>query len=332
MDSEFSLIARLRRALPSAADPRLLVGIGDDAAVWRDGGYTVATTDTMVEGVHFLRDAVPACDVGWKALAANISDIAAMGATPAFALVTLCLPPDTDDSWPDGLYAGIRACAEAYGVTVAGGDIVSSPTLTITIALAGAPTLDASGEPLLLRRDAARAGDVVAVSGPLGGSAGGLRVLRSRGASSDAARLLVARHMRPRPRVDVGAAAVRAGVRCAIDISDGLLQDLGHICEASGAGADLRLDDVPIDPALSALYPDDARTLAATGGEDYELVVVAQRDAIERVSAALAAPLEVVGVMTSAAEHRVRALDSGGREVRFERGGWDHLSRAWLAT
>ncbi|MHB8377295.1 MAG: thiamine-phosphate kinase [Dehalococcoidia bacterium] len=328
MDSEFALIERLRQRLPQATDARLLAGIGDDAAVWRSDGYTMATTDTLVEGVHFLREAAAPSDAGWKALAVNISDIAAMGGTPTFALVTLCLPPETDAAWLDGLYAGIRACAEAYGVTVAGGDIVSSPTLIITVALAGVPTLGAAGEPLLLRRDGARAGDVVAVTGPLGGAAGGLRVLGEGGAASDAGRTLVARQMRPQPRVDAGQAAARAGVRCAIDISDGLAQDLGHICEASGCGADVRLGDVSVDPALAALYPEDAPTLAATGGEDYELLLAAPREAIERASATLRAPLSVIGVITESAEHRARVLDGAGREVRFEHAGWDHLSRA----
>ena len=122
---EFGLIERLRAALPAAAPGRLVVGIGDDAAVWRTGsGYTVATTDTMVAGVHFLPGAVAWHDVGWKALATNVSDIAAMGGTPTFALVTLCLPSDTAVDDIDALYAGLRECAEAYGVTIAGGDIV----------------------------------------------------------------------------------------------------------------------------------------------------------------------------------------------------------------
>ena len=127
---EFGLIERLRRALPPAAPDRLIVGIGDDAAVWRSGdGYTVATTDTMVAGVHFLPGAVAWRDVGWKALATNISDIAAMGATPAFALVTLCLPSDTNVEDIDALYTGLRECADVYGVTVAlTGDAASMRT------------------------------------------------------------------------------------------------------------------------------------------------------------------------------------------------------------
>ena len=323
---EFGLIERLRRALGDAADERLVAGIGDDAAAWRaGGGYAVATTDTLVAGVHFLAGEVAWRDVGWKALAVNISDVAAMGATPSFALVTLCVPPDTSVEAMDELYAGLRECVDAYGVTVAGGDIVSSPVFTITVALSGDAVARGDGTPGLLRRGGARAGDAVAVTGPLGGSAGGLRVLTEGAGCTSAAERLVARHMRPRPRVDAGRAAVSAGAACAIDISDGLVQDLGHVCEASGLGADLWLDRVPLDEALVAVYPDDAQALAASGGEDYELIVVAPEDVLRRAEVMLGGPLAVIGVMRAGTG--VRVLDARGREVRLPTRGWDHLAR-----
>lgn len=324
---EFGLIARLRAKLP-ARGAGVIIGPGDDAAVWRgESAYSIATTDTMVDGVHFLRDAVDARDVGWKALSVNVSDVAAMGATPSYALVTLCLPPDTPVAWVDALYDGLVECAREYGVAIAGGDVVSSPVLTITIALAGEPALDADGAPLLMRRSAATPGDLVAVSGPLGGSAGGVRVLRE-GLASDDAGALVRRHMRPRPRVDAGRAAALAGVRCAIDVSDGLVQDVGHICEESGCGADLRIADLPVEPALARVFADGARVLAATGGEDYELVLVAPRETIGRASQAIGAPLTVVGEITRGQAGRVRLLDERGDEVAAPSAGWDHFARA----
>ncbi len=321
---EFALIERLRAGLPGTE--RLVLGIGDDAAVWRaEAGAVLATTDTMVEGVHFLPDAC-AEDVGWKALAVNISDIAAMGGTPAFALVTLCLPSSTPVARVDALYAGLRACSDAYGVTIAGGDVVSSPVLTITIALYGKACADEHGAPRLLRRDGGQAGDIVAVTGHLGAAAGGLRVLHDHTPPDDSTRTLVARQQRPQPRLDAGRAAIDSGLRCAIDISDGLLQDLGHIGAASACGADLRLDAIPVEPALHELFPSDAVALALSGGEDYELIIVGPRDRIEAASALLDTPLVHVGAMTDDAQHGVRVLDADGREVSFEHSGWDHLA------
>jgi thiamine-monophosphate kinase len=321
---EFGLIERLRRALGEPRDERLIAGIGDDAAVWRAaGGFAVATTDTLVAGVHFLPGQVAWRDVGWKALAVNVSDVAAMGAQPSFALVTLCVPPSTAVEDIDGLYAGLRECAVAYGVTVAGGDVVSSPVLSITVALSGDAGARGDGTPALLRRDGALAGDAVAVSGPLGGSAGGLRALTEGAGRTDAVERLIARHMRPRPRVDAGRAAVSAGAACAIDISDGLAQDLGHVCEASELGADLWLPRVPLDDALVAVYPDDAPAMTVTGGEDYELIIVAPEDVLRRAEVMLGTPLSVIGVMREGAG--VRVIDAAGREVALKMSGWDHL-------
>jgi thiamine-monophosphate kinase len=135
---EFGLIERLTAALGAQSADKLVVGIGDDAAVWRSGdSYVVATTDTMVEGVHFLPGVIPWTDIGWKALAVNVSDIGAMGGEPAFALVTLALPPQTNVQEMDALYAGLREFAQAYGVTIAGGDVVSAPQVSVTVALLG---------------------------------------------------------------------------------------------------------------------------------------------------------------------------------------------------
>ena len=322
---EFGLIDMIRGSLPRY-DSRLLVGPGDDAAAWRaEAGVTVATTDTMVAGVHFLPGKVTWRDVGWKALAANVSDIAAMGARPAFALVTLCLPAESKVRDIDELYAGLRECAEAYGVAVAGGDIVSAPVFAITVALMGESMLDRDGSPRLLRRSAAALGDAIAVTGSLGGSAGGLRALLNDDAGQHAA-TLVTRHIHPLPRLDAGLAAIDAGVQCAIDMSDGLLQDAGHICEESEYGAEIRLSAIPLDPALASAYPDDAVRMAATGGEDYELVLVAPEDVLARVSTALPQPLTIIGRIVEGTG--VRVLDAGGAEVEFDHVGWDHLRGA----
>jgi thiamine-monophosphate kinase len=321
---EFGLIERLRAALP-AASRRVAIGIGDDAAAWAVGdGFALATTDTMVAGVHFLSDVATWRDVGWKSLAVNVSDIAAMGGTPSVALVTLCLPPSTRVDSVDELYAGIAECARAYEIDIAGGDVVSAPVLAITVALYGTAERHGDGTARVLRRDAAAAGDAIAVTGPLGASAGGLRALREH-ATGAAAAALVARHMRPLPRLDAGRAAIDAGVRCAIDISDGLVQDLSHVCEASGVGATVELARVPLDAALVELYPTQARMLAATGGEDYELILVAPEEVLAATGKALGSPLAIIGRIRDGS--RVRMLDESGHEVDVSVGGWDHLKR-----
>jgi len=299
-----------------------VVAIGDDCAVWRAGSeYLLATTDTLVEGVHFIRDAVPWVDVGWKALAVNVSDIAAMGGEPMFALVTLALPRESEVGHIDSLYAGLRECAEEYGVTIAGGDVVRAGEMSVTVALVGRAQMR-DGAPLLMRRDAARVGDVVAVTGTLGDSAAGLRRLRE-GVSSDDK--LAASHTRPRPPLAVAQEATRLGVRCAIDVSDGLLQDIEHICEMSKVGADLRSGDVPISEAVRAGYPDDALALACGGGEDYQVALVGTSGVIQAVSDLRPGELTTIGRVTEGPSGKVRLLDRTGAEVAMPPAGWDHL-------
>jgi thiamine-monophosphate kinase len=322
---EFGLIERLASILGREAPADLTVGIGDDAAVWRAGDqYVIATTDTMVEGVHFEADAASWADIGWKALAVNVSDIGAMGGEPLFALVTLALPPGTAVEDMEALYRGLSECAAEYGVAIAGGDIVSAPQVSVTVALTGRAQV-ASGEPLLLLRSGAKPGDAIAVSGTLGNAAAGLRRLREGGQLSDR---MVRAHMRPSPPLSLGQEAAYGGLRCGIDVSDGLLQDIGHICEMSGLGALVRADSVPTSPGLTSAYPQDALLLACAGGEDYELVLVGDRERIERAGAAVGVAVTFIGEMVEDDERRARLLDAGGNEINPGSPGWDHLRGA----
>lgn len=320
---EFGLIARLAEAIGAHPPADQVVGIGDDAAVWRAGEtYLVATTDTLVEGVHFLSDLVPWTDLGWKALAVNVSDVAAMGAQPLFALVTLALPPTTVVAAVDALYAGLAECGRRFDVTVAGGDIVRAPSLSVTVALIGRAE-SRNGRPLLLRRDGARPGDVIAVTGTLGDSAAGLRRLRAGTSPADP---LVQAHLRPHPPLALGRIAARNGVACGIDISDGLLLDAGHLCTMSGLTAVLRAEAVPMSAALREAYPQEALALACTEGEDYQLLLTAPQAIIEALRAQTNVPITIIGQM-SQGEPRVKLLDEAGAEVRFEVAGWDHLAQ-----
>lgn len=324
---EFGLIARLQERLHArgvAGAP--IVGIGDDAAVWATERFEIATTDTLVQGVHFPERPRNWRHLGWKALAVNVSDVAAMGGTPAYALVTLALPGDlaTDDVFD--LYEGIADCAATYGVAVAGGDVVSAPVVVITVALNGWARVGPDGKAAVLRRDAGRPGDAVAVTGHLGGAAGGVRLLLGASAPTEADEALVRAQERPQPRIDVGRAALDAGVRCAIDVSDGLVQDLGHICERSGCGAVVWAEKVPVAVELVAAFPDDALDLALSGGEDYELLFTGTPSQVEAVRRAVNVPVTVVGELVEGPP-RVRVEGPGGTELRLRAGGWDHFAR-----
>ena len=334
---EFGLISLLTREFgivypPSrgATQGDLRVGLGDDAVVAaRRDGSVILTTDTLVAGVHFLPERCTWADVGWRALAVNLSDIAAMGGAPHLALITLCLPPDFAVEDAVALYRGLHECATAYEVTLGGGDIVRSPVFSITVALSGWALLPRLGEARLLTRDAARPGDVVAVSGTLGDSAAGIRLLHqgSKFGSKPEQRLHDAQ-VRPQPRVALGRQAVEAGLRCGIDVSDGLVQDLGHVATASGAGIRVDASRVPTSDALREVFPAEALGLAISGGEDYELLLIGPRPAVEALISASKTPLTLIGEVYETDEPHVAVVDEAGREIPLQRGGWDHFAHA----
>ena len=331
---EFGLIDRLARMVaearltaPSAADFRLRLGIGDDAAAWSVGrGVEVCTTDTLVEGTHFTRQTTPWPDLGWKLMAENLSDIAAMGATPLHATVTLGLPSDLPVADVDGLYAGMLEACRRYETLVVGGDIVAAPVVFLSATLTGVT----GAEPLT--RTAARPGDAIAVTGPLGASAGGLRLLQSgppgpggkEAARNGASGALVSAHRRPEPRLQEGQRLLRAGIRCAMDISDGLVADLSKLCYASGVAAQVYAEQVPVDPALREALPEQAAQLALNGGEEYQLLFTGPPAIVHRVVAGL--PIgSVIGAITADEPGSVLVMDASGREVPVTASGWDHL-------
>ena len=329
---EFGLIELLCRELaipyPPASSvatrPGFVVDVGDDALVAEPSDEALIwTTDTLVEGVHFLPGRTPWRNVGWKAIAVNVSDVAAMGGSPRLALVTLCLPDQFCVEDAVDLYRGMRECCDAYGVVVGGGDIVRSPVFTVTVAMSGGASRGAAGEVCTLTRGAARAGDVVAVTGTLGDSAAGVRLLAS-GAHSEgaAARSLVKAQERPAARIEAGRMTLRAGIRCGMDISDGLVQDAGHIARASGVQIRIEAEKVPLSPALRSAFPDDCLELALTGGEDYQLLLCGPRAVFERLIVA-GLDLTIVG---EAVKGEASVVVAGGADGKtYGTGGWDHF-------
>ena len=331
---EFALIDRLassiearNRRLASALEgigASLGIGIGDDAASWSlSGGVVVATTDTMVDGVHFVADQIGWRDLGYKSIAANQSDVAAMGCLPTFALVTLGLHENLSVEGLEEMYAGMADACEASGGMIVGGDIVRSPAFFVTVALEGITP----GQGPLLRRNAARPGDAIGVTGHLGCSAGGLRLLSAgEGSAKAEGPHLTAAHFRPVPRVREGVALRSIGVRSAMDISDGLLDDLGKLCRASGVGASVEASEVPADRSLKSAFPNDWLMLALGGGEDYELLFTAPPEIMDRAVRELETSVSVIGVIRESPPS-VEVLDEAGTPIDVASGGWDHFSR-----
>ncbi|MYC31366.1 MAG: thiamine-phosphate kinase [Chloroflexi bacterium] len=327
---EFGLIERLNAMVTqqrrgpdngSAHGFKLLVDTGDDTAAWVSGAATeLFTTDTVVEGVHFTRETTPWPDLGWKSLASNISDIAAMGGLPLYALVTLGLPPETEVADIESLYRGMLEIGEKYGVAIIGGDMVRSPVAFITVALTGVR----QGNPM--QRTTAQVGDKVAVTGYVGSSGGGLKLmLEGLAAPAEAGSHLREAHRRPLPAVAEGQLLSQAGVLTAMDVSDGLADDLSKLCLASGLAARIYGEQVPAHPLLKQAFPNDYLDLALNGGEDYLLLFVAPGPVMNEVIPALPEGAAVVGEITGGPAGQVTLVSASGEEAIVSRSGWDHF-------
>jgi len=340
---ERGLLLRIRRAV-GPGGPGVTVGIGDDCAVLslRHGTGLLATTDLLLENIHFRRAYADPADIGWKALAVNLSDIAAMGGVPRFALVAVACPPDTEVEQIDAFYEGMRLAAAPHGVVVVGGDTSASPdgwlvNVTLLGELEGAPKL----------RSGARTGDLIAVTGALGEAATGLALLEAATGADLHARTAppaleqvepalrdraIRAHLRPTPRVAEGRwLGGNAAVTAMIDLSDGLATDLGHLSAESHVGARVYLDRLPISEAVSsvaAALGRDPIELAASGGEDYELLLTVDPSAFPALAAGLKAatgtPLAVIGEVLEA-KAGVTFLNSRGEAVPVG-SGFEHFS------
>ena len=315
---EFDIIARYFSR--PARRPDVLLGVGDDAALLMPppGQALVAATDPLVEGRHFL-PGTPAAAIGHQALAVNLSDLAAMGAEPAWALLSLSLP-EPDERWIAEFAHGLYSLAEAHGVALAGGDTVSGPRVVTVEVLGFVPP------GLALKRSGARVGDVVYVSGTPGEAAAGLDMLKSGAADFDSNDRRVRRMLRGEPRLALGR-ALRGVASSAMDVSDGLLGDLRKLAAASGVGVRLDLERLPIAPVLAQHYDrPQCERYVLHGGDDYELLFTlpAGSDAAEGIARVAGVAIHAIGVVEPGAG--VRCL-RGGRVEQIAGQGYDHFAR-----
>lgn len=331
---EFGLIDRIGKTAPRSAK-RAPIGIGDDAAalLLSPSSSLLATTDMLLEGVHFDLKTTDRYSLGWKAAAVNLSDIAAMGGVPRFCLTALGIPSSLTVEQVDEFYRGLAACMKKYGTVLVGGDTCSSRKgLIITVTVLGE-----AKQQQIITRSAARPGDLIYVTGTLGDSAAGLEILQSaeggvRKKSSilnpqSAIKKLIERHLRPVPRVAEGRKLALSGIASAmIDVSDGLSSDLGHICEQSGVGAEIFADRIPLSKELMAARGLKRTPLAyaLSGGEDYELLFTSPVE-LEREILSLHIRATVIGAITRRKGMRMVTEKGGSRPITPA--GYDHFLR-----
>ncbi len=325
---EFGLIDLIHSITDKLKTPQqaswqqLLVGIGDDAAAWKsDNHIQLATTDTMVQDIHFDLNIVTWEELGWKALAVNLSDIAAMGGIPRYALLSLALPGELEVENISQFITGMLPLAEEFGVAIAGGNLAAAPNVVVTITVIGC-----SKDKSILRRSTAMSGQQIAVTGYLGLSAAGLEMLKGKiSLDPETSNVLRHGHLQPTPKVKEGQILVKQGVKSAIDISDGLVADLNHICQSSKVSARVKIEQVPVHPLVKANFP-NYEQLALRGGEDYELLFTANKTIIEQVKRALNYPVTVIGDITEETlPNQVTLVDSKGNVIPYEMGGWEHF-------
>ena len=324
---EFGLIDLLAKLISDEQskqppNPRLYIGIGDDAAAWRiPDEIQLATVDAMVEGVHFQRGLGTWKELGWKALALNVSDIAAMAGVPDYALVSLNLPDDTLVQDVRGLYLGMLELSNQLGLTLIGGNVTRAPVLVISITVLGS-----GREDTLLRRSTARVGDLVAVTGRPGYAAAGMEMLRDNlSFEKDATRRFRNAFLKPMPRVIEAQALVKNGITTAIDLSDGLVADLEHICRSSRVGAKINIEKLPLGKDLKQHFPERAVDLTLSGGESYELLFTGAPDKVRQAINEINYPIAIIGEVVEEHPGTVALVTAGGELYNPKQTGWRHF-------
>jgi thiamine-monophosphate kinase len=325
---EFGLIKVLADIIEKNKNPnigawqQLIIGIGDDAAAWKNqASFHLATTDCLIQDVHFDMNTSAWDELGWKAIAVNLSDIAAMGGVPGYALVSLALPGEVEVSSVSSLYQGMIEACNRFDIAIVGGNISSSNTIMINITVLGT-----SQNKDMLTRSAAKVGDKIAVTGYTGLSSAGLRMLKQNlKFDKETSAVFRGAHLKPIPRVIEGQIILKCGVRSAIDISDGLIADLSHICERSNVGARINIDILPIHPLIRDNFKGDFQQMALTGGEDYELLFTGPADIVKNAHDGLDCKVTIIGEIIDDRSHQVTIVDNSGNTIPLSQTGWEHF-------
>lgn len=331
---EFALIDRMGAVLEATADEDVLIGIADDAAVYRigEGRVHVITTDALIEGVHFDRLIMPMEHLGFKSISVNVSDVAAMNARPRYATIALGLPNTVSVEMVEAFYRGIRRACEAYGLTLVGGDTTAARAMTISVTVVGE-----AAEEAVVYRSGARPGDALCVTGDLGAAYAGLKVLLEQRKEMESAgesftpdlapyEYVIQRQLAPRARLDVVRDWAGRGVRprALIDISDGLASEVHHLCNRSGCGAVIHAAAIPValeTRDVADRFAEDVDTYALFGGEDYELLFALSLDDLDRLDPQ---SFNVVGEFTTAGAGVVVQTPEG-ETIPLGAGGYQHF-------
>lgn len=325
---EFGLIERIAEIVEHA-DERVILTIGDDTAVVKATSldYALLTTDLLVEDVHFTLATISPWQLGYKSIAVNLSDIAAMGGLPNYGVISLALSPETEVGLVEDIYRGMADISRKYELRIVGGDVTKSEKLIINVALVGEVE-----EENLCRRSDAEVGDIIMVTGELGASAAGLRLVLKPdlGSKVRESAILKKAHFLPEPRIAEGRVLASIGINAMEDISDGLASEILHICEASSVGARLYANKIPIAKGVdkvAALTGESALDIAISGGEDYELVFTAPRELAGQIESAMlnnGTKATTIGEITDAS-HGITIIDWSGKEKMLETGGYTHF-------
>ncbi|HAV10862.1 MAG TPA: thiamine-phosphate kinase [Dehalococcoidia bacterium] len=325
---EFGIIAHInaqikRENLPLAPIwDNVIIAIGDDTAVIRNTKeWELATTDCLVQNVHFNLETITWEELGWKAIAVNLSDIGAMGGIPRYALISLTIPPATTVANITELYNGMITIANEFGVAIIGGNIAAASYLAIHVTLLGT-----SLNKKVLTRAAAKPGDLIGLTGYTGISAAGLAMLNGKLSFEPATiQMLRQAHLKPIPRIREGQLLNSLGITTAIDISDGLIADLTHICETSKVSAVIKEAALPVHPVLKEEFTKSCMNLILSGGEDYELLFTATSARMTRALQMLQGKITVIGKITDQQANPVTIVTPDGKSKRLIHPGWDHF-------